>query len=348
MITFDLANIEPAASLVGEKTHLDALRTHIPEYFQADVSNEFSKGGKLPFKTAVFNMEQGTRLKYIIPFFQCHPALQDVDVILANELDAGMYRSGNLDTTRELGKALGMNYVYGIEFITRNAGKNGNTQGLHGNAILSRFPLHNCKIVQLPIQFDWYYMPGDSRLGTRNAIFAEAEVAPGKRVGLVSVHMENRANPQERERQMKYLLDQVEEHFGDLPVLIGGDMNTNTVSGNTPGSMEYLEEHPQEQVRRLGDIPNIEPLMNHAANRGYSYTDCNIMEKITRRKPMESGATVELNLDWFFQKGLKCSRPERVETIFRMADLVQPPAEVADFEGKELSDHDAVTIWTEL
>lgn len=344
MIQFDLSKIEAAADLVGEKTHLDALRAHLPEYFQADVENGLSKGGPLPFRAAVFNMEQGTRLKYIIPFFQCHPQLRNVDVILANELDAGMARSGNLDTTREIAKALGMNYVFGIEFITRKAGQKGNTQGLHGNAILSRFPLHNCKVVPLPIQFDWFYMPGDSRLGMRNAILAEAEVAPGKRVGLVSVHLENRATPQERLRQMKFLLDEVEQYFGDLPVLIGGDMNTNTVSGNTPGSMEYLEEHPQEQLRRLGDIPNIEPLMDHAAQRGFSYSDCNLMNKITRRKPMPSGATIELNLDWFFQRGLKCSQPQRVETIFRMKDLENPPADVSDFEGKELSDHDAVTV----
>lgn len=347
MIQFNRSQIEAAAALVGEKTHLDALRTHLPQFFEPHVENGLSKSGSLPFRAAVFNMEQGTRLQYIIPFLQCHPQLKDVDIILANELDSGMARSGNRNTTREVAEALGMNYVFGIEFITRKAGQDGNTQGLHGNAIFSRFPLYRCKVVPLPIQFDWFYMPGDSRLGVRNAILAEAEVAAGKRVGLVSVHLENRATPQERLRQMTFLLDEVERHFGDLPVLIGGDMNTNTISGNTPGSMEYLEEHPQEQLRRLGDIPNLEPLMDCAAQRGFSYSDCNLMNKVTRRKHMPSGAAVELNLDWFFQRGLTCSHPQRVETIFRMKDLENPPAHVADFEGKELSDHDVVTVTIE-
>lgn len=347
MIRFDLKNIEIAASRIGETPHLQALSC-IPEMFEPDNDNSFSSGGPLPFKAAVFNMEQGTRLEYIIPFFQCHPQMRNVDVILANELDAGMARSKNLDTTRELGKALGMNYTFGIEFVTTNAGKNGNTQGLHGNAILSRFPLKRNKIVNLPIQYDWFYMPGDSRLGTRIAVFSVIEPVPGKEVGLVSVHLENRATPEERLKQIEFLLDEVEAHFGDMPVLIGGDMNTNTVSGNTSGSMEYLDEHPEEQQRRLGDIPNIEPLMDYCAGQGYTYADCNIMNKVTRRKPMQNGNTVYLNLDWFFQKELKCSKPERVETIFRMGDLENPPEYCAAFEGKELSDHDAVTIVADL
>ncbi len=347
MISFDRTQIEAAAALIGERTHLDALRTHLPQYFEPQVENSASEGGSLPFRAAVFNMEQCTRVQYIIPFLQCHPQLRDLDVILANELDIGMARSGNRDTPREIAQALGMNYVFGIEFITRKAWQNGNAQGLHGNAIFSKFPLHRCKVVPLPILFDWFYMPGDPRLGMRNAIFAEAEVADGKRIGLVSVHLENRATPQERLRQMTFLLDEVERYFGDLPVLIGGDMNTNTVSGNTPGSMEELEENPQEQLRRLGDIPSLEPLMDFAARRGFSYRDCNLMNKATRRKPMPSGAIVKLNLDWFFQRGLKCSQPRRVETILRMKDLENPPAHVAEFEEKELSDHDVVTVMVE-
>ena len=177
MIQFNRSQIEAAAALVGEKTHLDALRTHLPQFFEPHVENGLSKRGSLPFRAAVFNMEQGTRLQYIIPFLQCHPQLKDVDIILANELDSGMARSGNRNTTREVAEALGMNYVFGIEFITRKAGQDGNTQGLHGNAIFSRFPLYRCKVVPLPIQFDWFYMPGDSVWGTQCHL-AEARSLP--------------------------------------------------------------------------------------------------------------------------------------------------------------------------
>ena len=343
MILFDLSKIDTASGNVSVMPHLEALRA-IPEYFVADVENSVCSKSGLPFKAAVFNAEQGTRLEKIIPFFQHHPALRDVDVILANELDCGMKRSKNIDTTRVLGKALGMNSVYGVEFITTKYKANGDTQALHGNAILSKYPLLRTKIIQLPIQFDWFDMPGDCRLGVRNAILAEIEPVPGKRVGLVSVHLENRACPAGRLKQVEYLLEQVEAHFGDIPVLIGGDMNTNTVNGNDNGSMDVFLNNEEEQLRRMRIIPQLEPLMDYLAANGYAYEGCNIIEKFTRRKPMPNGTAVRLNLDWFFQRGLVCGNPARVEAVFRMKDLTDAPQELIAFEGAELSDHDAITV----
>lgn len=347
MIQFDLAKIDEVASKMKTFAHLDALAA-LPAYFQADVENGLAQKQGLPFKAAVFNMEQGTRLDKIIPFFLHHPKLQAVDIIFANELDYGMKRSGNLHTTMELGKALGMNYAYGIEFITTKYKQNGDSQALHGNAILSKYSLSDVKIVQLPIEHEWFYKEGDSRLGVRNAIMAKITPEPGKQIGIVSVHLENRATPEGRMRQMQHLLAQAKAHFGDLPVLIGGDVNTNTVDGDNGVAMDVFLHNEAEQSRRAAIIPALEPLMDEAASQGFSYQDCNIMEKYTRRKPMPDGSTVRLNLDWFFQRGLRCSNPERVETLLHIGELVNPPAELLAFEGFEMSDHDAITIEVEL
>ncbi len=347
MTMFPQEQIAEAIQRMGKYAHLDALSC-IPAYFSPQVCNDFSDKTGLPFKTAVCNIEQGTRLHALIPFFQNHPELNNVDILLANELDQGMARSQNADTPQLLAEALQMNYAFGVEFITTNAYKNGNTYGLHGNAIFSKYKLLNARIIHLPIQHEWFDMLNDSRLGTRIAIFAEIEPVPGKRVGLVCVHLENRAAPAGRLLQMEYLLNEVEAHFKGIPVLIGGDMNTNTVDGNASGGMDFFVQNEAEQWRRMEDIPSFEPLMEFAASRGYSYADCNLLRKSTRRKPMPGGHSILLNLDWFFQKGLTCTDPARVETIFHMASLPNAKEELSSLEGLEMTDHDAVTITTTL
>jgi endonuclease/exonuclease/phosphatase family metal-dependent hydrolase len=257
-----------------------------------------------------------------------------------------MERTGNLHITRCLAQSLGMNYAYGVEFLSLKAAEQGEGLGLHGNAILSKFPLERVTIVRLPVEYEWFHYKGnDRRLGLRMAVLAEADLGGGFKAGLVSVHLENRAGPEGRKRQMEALLAAIEAHFpGDMPVLMGGDMNTNTVDGNSESQMQELSLNPGEQWRRIGQIPSWEPLMDYAASRGFSYADCNSMEKPTRRKPMDDGRTVLLNLDWFFQRGFSCSAPVRVESIFHCNGFGETPEEILSYQGRELSDHDIVMI----
>lgn len=344
MISFQRAALERAAGKIGPIPHLEVLKQDLPEIFISDTNNSYSKTGSSILHAGVFNLERGTRLKQIKPFFKYHTILSRLDVIFANELDWGMKRTGNVHVTRELAENLQMNYAFAVEFVTMAALKDGNEYGLHGNAILSRYPLQRVKIVHLPIAYDWFYREGDPRLGVRCAMMAEINVPDIGNMGVVSVHLENRATPIQRAEQLAFLFDQIEAHFGNLPILVGGDMNTNTVDGNNDGAMQALNDDPSEQWRRLGRIPQLEPQLNMAVSRGYDYSSCNIMEKTTRRKPMKDGRMVYLNLDWFYQKGLSCSNPLRVESIFRMEGLMNPPSEVRGFTGQELSDHDIVCV----
>ncbi|MDR0623303.1 MAG: endonuclease/exonuclease/phosphatase family protein [Treponema sp.] len=345
MTAYRKENLDLAAREIGRISHQEALRKYIPEILDPYGDNGFSVSGKTPLRAAVFNFEQGTYIKQIVSYFAYHPLLREVDIVFANELDCGMARTGNLNITREFAASLGMNYVYGVEFVTTRAGEDGNREGLHGNALFSRFPLERTKVVHLPIEYDWFYRENDSRLGTRIAVLAEIRAGDMGPVGLVCVHLENRATPQGRKRQLEYLLDEIEAHFGkDLPVLIGGDMNTNTVDGNGDNQMFYLADHPGEQWRRLGQIPSWEPQMDYAASRGFRYDDCNIMEKTTRRKPMSDGRTVLLNLDWFYQRGLDCRNPVKVESIFHTNGLGDVPGDIRAYQGQEMSDHDMVLV----
>jgi len=368
---FDFSTDEVQRAVQAVRTnecgsHRDALERYLPQIFSPYIENSFSEDGTLPlgegtavlrtdtasplgggFRAAVFNLEQGARIAPICAYFTHCPALRDVSVVFANELDWGMARTGNASIPQEFAGAGAFNYAFGVEFLSAAAWKNGNERGLHGNGVFSRFPLDEVKVVSLPIKYEWFYKEGDCRLGMRNAVLARAKTPEGY-LGLVSVHLENRATPQARREQFAFLLDQVEAHFGDLPVLIGGDLNTNTVDGNDEAQMLYLADHPGEMWRRIGQVPSWEPLLDYAASRGFSWADCNIPEKTTRRKPMDDGRTVALNLDWFFQRGLRCSNPVKIESIFHKNGLVDPSQEILAFQGQEMSDHDIVLISCEV
>ena len=348
MIHYCQENIKAAVAEIGKISHMEALNRYLPEILEPETDNSFSRNGKIPLKAAIFNLERGHYLAQTTAYFLYNKLLRDLDVIFANELDCGMARTGNLHITRELAAALGMNYAYGVEFLSSRAGLDGNREGFHGNAIISKFPLERVKVVHLPIKYDWFYRQGDQRLGVRNAILAEITTKDKGKIGLVCTHLENRATPQERTEQLEFLLDAAENHFGGIPILLGGDMNTNTVAGDKPGEMDYLADNPDEQWRRLGQIPVWEPQLDFAAVRGYSYIDCNIMAKTTRRKPMPDGRTILLNLDWFYQRGLNCSNPVRVESIFHCDGLRGgAPEEIKAYQGQELSDHDIVLVTCE-
>lgn len=127
------------------------------------------------------------------------------DVIILNEMDIGMARSGQQHTTRLLASALRMNYAYGVEFIELTRGTQAeqddtqglyNFVGLHGNAILSRCPLSDAVIFRDPIgsYFDAKSNKVNAdgrerRLGGRMGLFARMRNVPtNETLVLGSVH----------------------------------------------------------------------------------------------------------------------------------------------------------------
>ena len=142
-----------------ERQRLGALLDHtsqkevmdrIPQFSQAEVHNLADPPSEAPASLGmlVFNMERGVCLEELGDFLETCPAVQPFDVILANELDDGCVRSGCRDTTRLLAERLGMNYVFGLEFIELVNGED--PKGFHGNAIFSRWPITRAKVLRLP------------------------------------------------------------------------------------------------------------------------------------------------------------------------------------------------------
>lgn len=50
-------------------------------------------------------------------------------------------------------------------------------------------------------------------------------------MGAVSIHLENRTHGEGRKAQMAAILEAVRKELPDMPLILGGDLNTNTFDG---------------------------------------------------------------------------------------------------------------------
>ncbi len=207
--------------------------------------------------------------------------LRAADVIVMNEVDWGLRRSGYRNIPEELAARLGRYYAFGVEFVELspvNRSMNVKTprdpsepsdeidtekyKGLHGTAIISRFPLENVRLVPFKYQpYDWFATEkkgvsfiekGKRRLvkevflekamkevrrGGRTMLIAEITDPrfPAGRVTIVGTHIESRTSPANRQRQLKELLETIKPIR--TSVIVAGDMNTSTTD-MTPTTLE--------------------------------------------------------------------------------------------------------------
>ena len=213
-------------------------------------------------------------------------ALGAADVIVLNEVDFGLRRTDYRNVAEDLARCLGMNYAFGVQFVelsavhfSREPARNDTEineilqhikvnqsryRGLHGLAILSRFPLENVRLVPFKEQpYDWYKSEKagisslekgkrllskkvffekstrEVRRGGRTTLYADISDArfPGGRVTVAATHLENRAKPAGRVKQLEELLAAVKDI--PHPVILAGDMNTST-SDLKPTSLKRI------------------------------------------------------------------------------------------------------------
>jgi hypothetical protein len=169
------------------------LNKEIPNVDQIEVDNTIASakscqmdGGLL--KVIGWNAERGTYWAEFATMVESMPTLEKPDLIILNEMDIGMVRSGNIHTARKLAFRLGMNYAWGLEFVELTNGNreeqkhsegSKNRMGLHGNAILSSCPIFDPILVRDPLDERYFSgnfkgndMGSERRLGGRMAIFA--------------------------------------------------------------------------------------------------------------------------------------------------------------------------------
>ena len=305
------------------------LNRTIPEIDEIEVFN--GAGPASPRKTlrvAAWNMERGRHWKEGARLIRETEALRDPDLLLMGEMDHGMVRSGNAHTTRALAEELGLNYAYGVEFLELTGGELGerelypgtNDQGYHGNAILSRYPLKDVRMLRFPGIDKWYTGVGanegervQKRLGGRMALFATITV--GRDITVVSTHLESSAkDAAARTRETGLLLDALRGYAKKTPVILGGDLNA------TPDEAMFTA------VRASGFRPE----------------ESNELAVGTRQK-VEDGKVVilENHIDYVLVRGLRVVRDQTSPKVVLAAHPSRP-------DGQMLGDHAIVTAKVEL
>lgn len=220
--------------------------------------------------------------------------LNGADVVVLNEVDWGLKRTNYRNVARELAIATKMNYAYAVEFVEVDPltlgtetleGETGadkpeivknlqvdksRTLGLHGTAILSRFPLRNVRVMRFQNQgHDWYTdekkavskleetkrkgaglvfsekILREVRRGNRMMLLADIESSeiPGGALTVVATHLEAKSKPEDRRKQLEEILAHIKTI--DHPVVIAGDMNTSGTD-SVPTSFD------REMKKRLG------------------------------------------------------------------------------------------------
>ena len=212
-----------------------ALMDDMPAMHVLEVGGEAQARLGREFVVASWNVERclfpQASAKYLAARF---PAL-----VLLSEMDLGMARTGQCNTTAEIADALGMTYAYGVEFFEMGLGvaaearfctDDFNVLGFHGNAILSSELFQDLRLIRLPDEGYWFEADGNGstdqpRIGTRMAVAAILETQNGP-ICAVSTHLESNAAAPYRHKQMRVLLDAIDDFAPALPVVLGGDLNT--------------------------------------------------------------------------------------------------------------------------
>ena len=314
-----------------------AVMARIPQFEAPEVYRAVPAPKPRPetIRAAVFNVEHGIRIREIVSFLGECPALKDADILFGNELDDGTERSGNIDASREIAEALGYHYAYALEFI--ELVNPNDRKGYEGNTLFSRWPIVRAEALPLPEAYNWYF-DEQKRIGARVAVFCELDVA-GTRIGAVCVHLENRTTPALRAKQTEAILERAAAIFPGIPVLIGGDFNTNAFDYSPSAALAAY--HRQRADGIVVDPTQTEPLFACFERAGFDRRFSNGIGVPTRRRPT-GGGVLELQLDWIFARGITCVRHGAVSTLMKdcgWADAASP-LRAAGFS--ELSDHNAV------
>jgi endonuclease/exonuclease/phosphatase family metal-dependent hydrolase len=133
--------------------------------------------------------------------------LRSADVVVLNEVDWGVKRTGYRAVIKELGDALKMNWAYGVEFVEVDPMILGTEQfqevknpeerakllkaitvdksrirALHGTAVLSRYPIRDVKAQPFDHQgYDWYH--GEQNIVKLESGKRKAAVIVGEKMG---------------------------------------------------------------------------------------------------------------------------------------------------------------------
>jgi endonuclease/exonuclease/phosphatase family metal-dependent hydrolase len=156
------------------------------------------------------------------------------DLCILQEVDFNARRTGQRNVAEELARMFQFNYVFGIEFQELGQGSRG-APAYHGQAVLSALPIRSSYILRFINQSSFWqphwFLPNwggfQRRLGGRMALVAEIE-AGGTTLVVYNVHLESREQESLRLSQLEEILADIERYSPGIPVILAGDLNTNS------------------------------------------------------------------------------------------------------------------------
>lgn len=327
-------------------------------------------------RVASWNIEKGKNFKGLVEAFSSHPILRYADLVLLNEVDVGMNRSENRHVARELAQALNMHYVFAPAYLELTKGidrerdlPGENKVGLQGNAILSRHPLRNPRVIDLPACWE-HFDSEEKRYGRRIALLSDALIDTVRLV-VVCTHLEVRNTPTCRAKQMTTIMKSLGKENKD-PILIGGDFNSNTfVRGNRwrtlTGCLRILFSPPDRLRKRLlHPSTSGEPLFGVLARHGFSFLEFNdaqatssaslngiedalhlpeFLQKAALARLARYDYQLELKLDWIAARGIRAlSDGEMCDASSKVFSVSPQTIKRLTFQDRPISDHDPVVV----
>lgn len=334
------------------------------------------------YRAVAWNIERGICFDEILHFLKNDPVLSKADVLLITEADLGMARSGNRNVARELAERLGMNYFFAPSYLNLEKGsgterdfEGENELGIHGNAILSRYPIYKPRLVTIPNSHD--KMKGsEKRLGSQRALLATIDLG-GYPLRAGCFHVNVRSTQEKRKEEVETVVKAIGEE-GDHAALIGGDWNTSTYDSHSATSsiigfwvrvfmgvdrvMRNHYPYPERYFEK--------GLFDMMERNGFRYKDCNELGACTNHYSVESlkqfknlsdwlplwcfrfiewslrnhNGRCSFKLDWFAQKKLRILKTGEATSNQKGPSLA--PKVIGDLvhNGKPASDHDAIVV----
>ena len=365
----EFARCRSTAQLMASPAYR-ALETAVRTVLETPERGDFTAGPAPPrdrYRFLAWNLERGIEFDGQLEAFRTHNYLKTCDVLLLTETDLGMARSGNRAVAQELARKLGLHYAFVPCYLnlTKGSGVEYNSEGenelgLHGNALLSRYPIRRVRPIHLENGID--KMAGrEKRLGRQTALAADIDF-PNYAVTAVAVHLDANSSQRHRHNQMRDVLDGLDT---DRPVIVGGDWNTSTYNSSRafPAIMGFW-------LRVLMGVDNVilnhylhpynrfeKDLFNLLESRGFDYKTCNRLGEHTISYDASDAKTRQnlgewvpgwcfafmrwalrrhdgkcpLKVDWFAIRGVRCENPGVIHDL-------------REGRAAPLSDHDAIGV----
>ena len=165
-----------------------------------------------------YNIHHGAGMDRKIDLARIAKVIQSVspDLVSLQEVDNQTQRSQKVDQAKELARLTGMNFVYGSSLDYQG--------GQYGNAILSKLPIKDSKVIPLPGE-------------PRSALCVTVSLEDSQNEFLfIATHLDTKSKPRKRSVP---LIEVIFKDTPNIPAILAGDLNA--IPGST--TMKELEKN---------------------------------------------------------------------------------------------------------